>query len=476
MNLFSETFRLYEKSAVITLIFAAFFLFVFNSAAQAQVSDADEDPTAIFNQAQDAHEKGDLETALKLYDQALKIEPEFPEAAYQRGIALLALKKDSEAETSFRRAIEIRPDWTLPMANLGALLVREGKYDQAENFLVKAVADDQPNFAAYSALTDLRLNTRAKPEILSNLLEKIKVLTGKANPSAAIWTSRGLLENRLGDLAAAKNSLRRAVELDPKNQTALVETASIAVSEGDLTAAREIFKKLSATAPAAAPVKLLEAQILLADGKNDEALKILDAIENPSPEVLTTRDKIKANTTANSAELEKQLEADPKNAAALGRLCTLTRIENPLKALEYCRRAFDVEPSNINHAANYGSALVQAKRYAEAAALFKKLLAIAPDNLTAHSQLGLALFELKQFADAETEFVWLTEKQPDSAIAYYFLAICRDQLTEYIDALASYQQFLKLADAEKNQLEIDKVNLRLPILQRQIKEKKGKKQ
>jgi len=64
---------------------------------------------------------------------------------------------------------------------------------------------------------------------------------------------------------------------------------------------------------------------------------------------------------------------------------------------------------------------------------------------------------------------------PDLAVTYYFLGIIYDQSKEYMDALANYQQFLKLADSEKNKLEIEKVNLRLPALQKQIKEKKGKK-
>ena len=69
----------------------------------------------------------------------------------------------------------------------------------------------------------------------------------------------------------------------------------------------------------------------------------------------------------------------------------------------------------------------------------------------------------------------MAQKQPDLAITYYFLGIIYDRLTEYMDAMANYQQFLKLADAEKNKTEIEDVNLRLPALQKQIKEKKGKK-
>jgi len=44
-----------------------------------------------------------------------------------------------------------------------------------------------------------------------------------------------------------------------------------------------------------------------------------------------------------------------------------------------------------------------------------------------------------------------------------------------MDAMANYQQFLKIADSNEFKLEIEKVNLRLPVLQKQIKEKKGRK-
>jgi hypothetical protein len=41
--------------------------------------------------------------------------------------------------------------------------------------------------------------------------------------------------------------------------------------------------------------------------------------------------------------------------------------------------------------------------------------------------------------------------------------------TTILEALASYEKFLSTADAKTNQLEIDKVKLRLPTLRRQIK-------
>jgi tetratricopeptide (TPR) repeat protein len=77
---------------------ALFCLFLFGSlglfctpGAFGQDSEPAQDAVAIFNRAQDVHEKGDLAGAIKLYEQALKILPEFPEAEYQRGTAEIAL-------------------------------------------------------------------------------------------------------------------------------------------------------------------------------------------------------------------------------------------------------------------------------------------------------------------------------------------------------------------------------------------------
>ncbi|MEQ1763694.1 MAG: hypothetical protein ABL984_11160, partial [Pyrinomonadaceae bacterium] len=59
--------------------------------------------------------------------------------------------------------------------------------------------------------------------------------------------------------------------------------------------------------------------------------------------------------------------------------------------------------------------------------------------------------------------------------AFYFLGIVHDQLGEYLDALATYQQFLRVADAEKDKLDIEKVNLRMPAVQKLAKERKNRK-
>jgi len=69
---------------------------------------------------------------------------------------------------------------------------------------------------------------------------------------------------------------------------------------------------------------------------------------------------------------------------------------------------------------------------------------------------------------AVAEYEWLLKAKRDLHVAYYFIATAHDYLGEYEQALEAYESFLARADAKANQLELEKVKLRLPSLRRQI--------
>ncbi len=441
----------------------------------AQGMEATDDPVAIFNQAQEIHEKGDLPGAILLYEKALKIMPEFPEAEFQHATALLSLGKTGDAELGFRRAVALRTDWTLALASLGSVLVQRAKYGEAEPILTKAIELDGQNFPALLAMTELRLKTNATAAVLNELLSKIMGLSTKASPPASVWAARAALERAVNLGTDARTSIDKALALDPKNKFAIAQSADIALFDGDSDRAAADAGLLERISPGSEAALLIRARILAHDGKLDDAAKLLDANATPSPEAIDLRAKLTAGASKTTVELEKQLQTDPKNPAILGSLCTQYRKDDPAKALDFCRRAADAEPSNINHAIGFAAALVQGKQFDQAVVILLKIIKIVPENWTAHANLATALFQLKRYAEAKTEFEWLTVRQPKSPAAYYFLAIAHDQLEEYLDAMANYQQYMRLADPAQNKLDLEKVNLRLPLLQKLIKDGKGKK-
>lgn len=454
------------------LCFFLLSFFLIFSLIQPALSQEDEkDPVQLFNQGQDAHEKGDFKTALKLYEEALKIAPEFPEAEFQRGNALQSLGRDEEAEKAFRRAVELRENWVLPMTSLAEILIRKHKFSEAEAILNKVIELDDKNSAAYSALAELYLKRQASAEILKSYLQK---LNGFPNPDASILAARGAIESKLGDKIAAKKSLEKSIALEPKNSFALLELTNILLTEKSFEKALSNAQNLVKVYPNSVASKLLLARVHGETGNAEEALKIIETLDSQNSDVASLRNALVANGSKDVAALEKQLETDGKNPTLLGRLCVLTRT-TPAKALEYCRRASEADPTNITPAIGFGAALVQAKQFESAVNLLRKLLSIEQESYPIHANLATALFELNRYAEAKTEFQWLISKKPDLAVAYYFLAIAHDNLQEYSDAQTNYQKFLQLADTKQNQLEIDKVNLRLPTLEKQIKQGGGKK-
>jgi tetratricopeptide (TPR) repeat protein len=474
LNANGSFIKLVIEPVIVTVVIAVI-AFAFAIVALGQDDDPASDAVALFNKGQDAHEKGDLTTAIQNYEKALKLIPEFPEAEVQRGSAYLSLEKLDEAEAAFRRAVILREDWSLALANLGSVLVRKGNFTEAEKLLTKAIDLDEQNFPAYAAMTELRLQTKADTKVLSVLLARLSLITLKANPTASVWASRAALELATGDLKSAKLSAARALDVDPRSQFALSTSAEIALRESDPAAADSFVRRLEALTPRSEPVRVLRARVLAAEGKPDEAIASLNAITTPSAPTIDIRNQLVAANSLNPSDIEKQLAADPASPVLLARLCSAYRTSDPARSLDFCRRASEAAPQNVEPVIGYAAALVQAKRFDDAVTVLRRLLAVAPENSTVRANLATALFQLKRYAEAKTEFQWLTRYRPDHPTAYYFLGIVHDQLQEFADAAANYQQFLRLADRESSKLEIDKINLRLPIIHNLIKEGKGKK-
>ena len=189
--------------------------------------------------------------------------------------------------------------------------------------------------------------------------------------------------------------------------------------------------------------------------------------------VAGTTAEIEAANDADPAKARQALEAllqkNPRNAMLLARLGASYRTDDPARSLEFYRRANEIDPRNADYATGYAAALVQSRRFAEAVSILRRVTATDPGNYIAHANLATALYELKRFDEALPEYRWLLARKPDLIVTYYFIATAHDKMGEFENALAAYEIFLARADAKVNELEIEKVKLRLPVLRRQIK-------
>ena len=479
MIIFNRSTKIFIRTLALVTVFALSASFVC-AQTEDEEAQAKGDPVKLFEQAQDAHEKGDLLEAIKLYDEAIKLAPEFPEAEFQRANALLSLNRFNEAEKGFRRAIELRADWSLPQSALGSLLVRLNRFDEAEKVLDKALKLDANSFPALVAMTEIRLRQKASKELLSALLGQLRGATTGPKSPASVWAARGAVERALGEKTNARISLDRALSIDPKNFNALIERVELSAELGDYEYALGDAKALKAIDSKTSVALLLMARIYARMGKDEEAMRILDSLDEKtkqSSEAQNLRASlVKCDTTPEARDaLEKLLEKESNNASLLACLGASYRTVNPARSLELYRRAAEIEPKNISYATGYAAALVQMKNFKDAIVILRRITQYAPSDYVAHANLATALYEEKLYPQALVEFDWLVTAKPEIPITYFFIATAHDYLEEYKDALAAYEKFLSLADPTQNRLEIEKVNLRLTTLRKQISRGEGKK-
>jgi len=85
----------------------------------------------LLQEGWEAYDEGNLEEALKLWDDALKLDPELADAWYSRGHALGKVGRGPEAIEAFDRAIEIEPAMAGSWLFKGIVLKQLGKRDEA---------------------------------------------------------------------------------------------------------------------------------------------------------------------------------------------------------------------------------------------------------------------------------------------------------------------------------------------------------
>lgn len=441
--------------------------------------DTETDPIKLFERGQDAHAKNDYKSAIELYEAAIKLKPEFPEAEFQRAMALLAINRRDDAVRGFNRAVLLRPDWALAYAKFGNFLALTGSYDaDAEPILRKAVELDGKNLDAVVALAVIR----QRRGDLSEAVKLMRVATGLKDATSHTWQRRAYIEGAAGEGAAAVSSITRAIELDPKDLMMHVDRARLLLAGNDRAAA---LADLDAVRPILSGTDISTvldlAQLYARAGKADEGLRLLDTLnetDRKRPEVIALRAEIAGDagtSVEQRAALEQLLRASPKDLNLLARLGDAYRTVDPEKSRDYYYRALQIEPANARFATGYAAALVQMRRFAEAVDILRQVITRTPADHSAHANLALALYELKDYGAALTEYEWLAVERPQVAAIYFYIATAHDKLAQYEQALEAYEKFLSLANPNTSQLEIEKVNLRLPSLRAQIKRGQGRK-
>jgi tetratricopeptide (TPR) repeat protein len=336
---------------------------------------------------------------------------------------------------------------------------------------------------AHSGLAEIYLSQNKYIEAIT----EAKAAIDAGEDSAAIYLILGVAQTLSRKFADALPNLNETLKRDQNNKIAYLHRADVYIALNrsndaiaDLRFAAAIDKSL--------PTKLRLGAALLQTRRFDEAITLYREILKEDPRQNEARTALATALIESGkggeaiSQLESLIKTDPERADLRAQLAELYLPAQPEKALEQYLAASRLEPSQPGHQIGIAASMVKLRRFQEAVGLLRQVIAWNPSQDIAYyaqTNLATALFELDDFQNAARGFIWILDyhtrrgDRKRAAIALYFLGICLDKLGDYEQALKAYDQFLDLASPD-NQLEIDKVKLRLPSLQRQIKEGKGK--
>ncbi len=396
--------------------------------ASAQPQSAPPDP--LRSQANEALDKQDYPTALKLLTTLAEKNPTDPHILYDLAATQDALAETPAqtlaAEATYRRAIAADPNYFDPHLALGLLLARSGKLVEARAELVTAttLSTDNPllKARAYRALARIDQPTRPA-EASDELLAAIKI--SPETPDDIILA--GELAEASNDLPAAEAEYRRLLSADPQNPAATAALTHILLRQQKLDQAETLLTAALAKNPNDPTLNAQLASLYEAQNKAAEALPLLEKLHAAQP-----NDTAITRLLAHSYSRNQQFDqADALYAALIA--------------------ASPNDPTLLDDRAD---TLIHLHNYSEAESLLKRAIA-QPAAFPSKEDLGLAAshlaFAASQNNDPTTTLQALEIRAkvlPQSPSSLFLAAAAHDKLHQVKQASDLYKQFLSVANGQ----------------------------
>ncbi len=299
-----------------------------------------------------------------------------------RAIALLGLGSSIEAETRFRRVLEIEPDSARARAGLAGALDKQGRTEEVQAEIQKLIAE-HPDYSrgwvlnGQMALRDGRLEGAADSFRLA--VQAAKKEPDRINEMVSLT---GLADALLGlqDLEGAEQTISQLRSFAGGNPMTRLLVARLAYAKQDYaTAASELERALNSN-PSDLRAMLLLGAINMAQGNFAQAELVLSRVIALAPD----------NEAAHKLLAQTQMRLSRPEAAieTLGPLLEQSEIDAQIsmfasqallssgavdEAIELLRKTLAAEPNNVNVALRLGATYLAARRNEEAISLLESM-------------------------------------------------------------------------------------------------------
>ncbi len=203
------------------------------------------DPQALIAAGNAAEDEGRPADALKLYDQAIAVAPEFARAHLNRGNALMALQDFDAAIKAFETAFRHDPALAGAQYNLGNAFARQRRYEEACSAYRRALSL-KPEFVDAEVALGSALDELGKLE--DAVLHYRRAL--QAQPGLApVYGNLGAVLIKQRQFAEAEACFRRALELDPQLTHLYYRLGNVCELLGQRSAAVDAYRRMVQSHP-----------------------------------------------------------------------------------------------------------------------------------------------------------------------------------------------------------------------------------
>ncbi|MFO0880238.1 MAG: tetratricopeptide repeat protein [Gemmataceae bacterium] len=197
-------------------------------------------PVLWFERGVVEHERGDLQAAMKSFQQALALDPTLPQANTNLALILIDQRKDlSRAEQLLRHALSVNPALREALQALAKLLGEQKRYSERLD-LLRALVRYHPQSA--SALEDL-VRAEAELGLTTELIRTSRVALHRFPQDARLAYRLGLLLSDYGQPQEAMTAYRQALAIRDDYAEAHCNLGILLRQQGDFEQARTHIRR-----------------------------------------------------------------------------------------------------------------------------------------------------------------------------------------------------------------------------------------
>ncbi len=262
---------------------------------------------------------------------------------------------------------------------------------------------------------------------------------------------RALELHQRGDLPGAERAYRAILQGAPRHFASLHLLGLIKAQQRQFSEAHRLLSRAVEVEPNSLPALSTLAGVLLALGREEEALAICDRILRLKPDDIDAhyhRGLLLARLDRLPEALDaygRALRAKPDFGSALiNRGNVLAQLDRPAEAVADFDRAIALDPRHPEAHSNRGIALADLGRRDDAFAAYGKAIALKPDYAEAYNNRGLLLASLNRHAEALADYARAQVLKPDFADVFNNRGLVLHETHQHAEALASYARALAL--------------------------------